>query len=420
MGSLLSKRKGSIQQETSTPVTPADECYFTPTGGISPLESKVESKTKDLGKKATLLLIIKQRIDELNSEIHWYTRVEIKNKKIRLLVKLKEKFELNPDKNLDVILDEMAADDVLRPNLHLLWQGRTAKTLQKLKDTTANSQDRIQYIDLEIAKLKEELPKRLFFFAERRKKALAFRFAALEQFKKCLIDNNYNSEEALKIFQANPTLYPILHKEKKLLSQIKKINIDDSIQQENSLPANDARDVGELVKIIGKRINELEDKAKSSFYQCSEIVANEIILLKTLADELPKSKSFQKAMDVLFGNPVYAANIHLLFEGKTGKILRENKYLAITKEELCHLVDTRIAQIKNQRYVPSRFFSSPIQERIEALELLKLAIRDPNQESNLVFLKHTRKTLEIYDNDLFQEVRDVKSKQPRLAKFNPS
>ncbi len=320
--------------------------------------------------------------------------------------------------------------------INLLYSGRTGIHLRHLERQLAPPQTIFNELSSELIKLKRKRDSTGHFLGQINVKSLEEKIQVLERLQ-LLIEthsltdalNKLKREELDILKKINPLFIKnleSLEKEMSIENRPKTIlgaaKNDPVIPSPLSLPENKSEETERThaLGLINERINELATLAVSEKDQ------KRLALLVNLRVELEKSISVNAAiLNLKINKPEMKEDIHLLFEGKIGKEIKEAQNLTMTRPELIHRLDIEINNIKQQRYTRLYLFSNSrkktLEDRIKSLQAIKTELQTPDERSVAKIVKelspHHKAVLKRYEPDLVKELE--KFKKPSVQNTAP-
>lgn len=225
----------------------------------------------------------------------------------------------------------------------------------------------------------------------------------LQKYDSLFLDN-------LKLIEKN---LPIQHKPKTVLglAQAKER------QDQRSTISDDMQDLQRnAVNLLDNRLKELD---QSLFKTHTKKI--KVDLLNELKKQLNLGYTLDSAIKHMKTDDKYKNDIHLLFEGNTGKILKMAQNITMTKEDLLLRLDAEINSLKKERYTHLHVFANTRkhynEQHIEALLELRNKINNSTHSLKEILNELTpehKKLLHHYEPDLIMALdKAVSSPTPQ-------
>lgn len=373
----------------------------------------------------------KAQQDEMQNKIHTVISTQIEklthkcsqamkhasdiDKKIDIFTKLQaisNEMHATQPGNLDIVLKKFRHE---YPNeIAILYKGNNSHFLKKLE---LSETDIPKIIAIELANLKKQRGSAYFLNSIEQAKILEERISACENLQLSIKNSNLNdaikelSSDYQKLLQKYDSAFldhltlieknlPLHKKPKTILGGVEVKNA----KNDSTISVDMIETQSMLVDLISSRLNELND----SFFK-THTKELKISLLIELKKQLNLNYSLESAISRMKTNKDHAKNIHLLFEGNTGKILKMAQNVTMTKNDLVLRLDAEINALKKDRYTHLRVFANPrkhINEQyIEVLQNLRTTINDSKMSLKEI-VEHLkpdeRNLLQQYEPDLLK------------------
>ncbi len=325
-------------------------------------------------------------------------------------------------KNMNAIMEKVDIHTRVATNIHLLYEGRTGEMIKRLQYHAATRDTLLTKVDGTIETLKQQRENFHVFAKSRR--ALEDKVYAFIQLRHLLIKSGYTLKDALdELKHRNISAYKLLFtEENNLLAEFKKIDkhISDvtrgrKIIDTLSSPAPKNK-VENNNTYASNQIDTRIDELNNSCFK-SQIKAEKIRLLTALKTLVADNVPLESALLQLKNQPENSAGFYLLFEGKTGKVVKDIQYSKLSTTDILHRIDIEISRLREQRTEKLYFFVEQrkytLEKRIQALLMLKktLADFDPikNVDAITVLLNNMhdrhRNVLNEYESQLLGDLQ---------------
>ncbi|GEM_PF-6052562 len=325
--------------------------------------------------------------------------------KIQLFAQFQELYNQSKfSKNLDEIFRQLK---VQFPNdYHMLFEGDTGNVLKNIELNNMLPTAISKTIDLELATLKKQRGS-YFFFASEQALLLEKRINACEKLQLLIKNHNLNdalsklgiAAELLKKYDSQFIDQLKLIESALPMAQRPQTTLGNTPQEKKHAPvtlSDNSKEHQYAIELLDGKLKEL-----NSAYQSTTVTAK-IELLSELKIQLTNKHSLESAIHHIKTDKRFSNNAHLLFEGRTGKILKEAQNITITKAELFHRFDAEINILKNERYTHFRVFAHTRKNKnemhIEALLNLRAKFTDPDKS-----VRDIIRDLDPTDKDVLQK-----------------
>ncbi len=335
----------------------------------------------------TFLVLINERIIELQADNSWFTSHEKREIEINLLHVLARKIPTTS--SIHIALNEMGEDNSLRQHLSLLWEGKTGVVLRKmLIENQVSPVKIIETIDLEIDKLRAEREQHQLSWSNARRKSIEQSIFALQKFKKALLKPGYLLRNAKNYLNANhPHDYQVLLSQQKALlkelhaiesqfptDMVKKIPID-YLAVKSPEPSLTEQQItykyGYVLEEISDRAAELTEEDEFADVSLGAKI-NKIILLNELRAKLIVGLALEQALEEMANDPQLKDIYYLIREGRTGKMLSKIEYALAADHDKMDYLDVQILRLQDLRSKRGTL----IEERIFAITELKRKMQE--------------------------------------------
>lgn len=284
-------------------------------------------------------------------------------------------------------------------------------------------QDLIDRIDLEIEQYKKQRASRFYFYAATKRSVIEDICIALTRLKEILTKQGYDFQAALKELQAtalhnyntliantNDFLNDLAEQNKliapnsfgkkaisasshNLFLNNKDVKANQDINQTKSIADNF------VFSLISKRINELNQE-----WRATNTKTLKIELLTQLSDYFRKpSINFNQA--IAYIKKSRPADHYLLFEGRTGAMMKQIELSGLTKADMLRKLDLEVMRLTEKLKATYCFFANyrkaTVQSRIDAVIELKAKL-----EGNVEKLSAKNEAiLNKYESTLMQDIQ---------------
>ncbi|MCD6039576.1 MAG: hypothetical protein K0S27_976 [Gammaproteobacteria bacterium] len=337
--------------------------------------------------------------DAISAHIHWLileklagNDIENINKKIKFLEELRGQKGEPPS----VLQDRL---NLLRKkninDIHLLYEGRTVNLLKEIEYQAASPEDIVHAIDLELASLKNERGRMRFIFKKESAKLLEERIEACKKLQELL--KIHTVESALNALSKNHLHYlkALKAHDADFLEKIKIMEKSIPIHLRNKIIIGAEIESEPEIKHTPEELLITAEKQAAMHHITSRIIElnsekhtdinrKKSTLLGELMFHLSSSTSLDEALNKVKNNNT---ETYLLFEGRTGRAIREAENAMMTTPQLINRLQSEINALKQQQFAHLYIFSKKrkanLEKRIQALENWKNIIQKSKREETL-------------------------------------
>lgn len=297
-------------------------------------------------------------------------------------------------------------------------------------------QDLINKIDLEIEQYKKQRASRYYFYAATKRSVIEDIYIALTHLKEILSKQGYDFQAAIKELQAtalhsydvlivhandflnnldeqNKLIAPVSFGKKVISSsnhnpfltnKEEKMKVNDVVDQPKSITDNF------VLSLMSQRTNELNQE-----WALTSTKMKKIELLAQLSEYFRKpSVNFKQA--VAYIKRTRPADHYLLFEGRTGAMMKQIELFGLTKTDMLRKLDLEAMRLKEKLKTNYYFFASSrkatIQSRINAINELMANMRNNNfkEAFNQITAKN-QAILNKYESTLMRDIQNYEDSQ---------
>jgi hypothetical protein len=264
-----------------------------------------------------------------------------------------------------------------------------------IEQSVAKKPDAFNTIDAALVDLKDKRHESLWF-AKWRKDTLQTKIEALEKLKEGLQEPGCYFDQAFA--KLSPSQKTILKdNEKKLLTQLQAlVKVPENHAREKrtlgySAPklTMDNNRTDQALELIDVRVNQLRKELDAFFCWDRSTKRQKITLLYSLRSNLLQGKSVEESIEQIRGNkstPALASaakNFHLLFDGRTGDMMKKIRFGTLSQDQMIGEVDNEIGRLENRIKEGFWFFANyrtnKLKERIRAMKQLKSSVERDTQ-----------------------------------------
>lgn len=349
-------------------------------------------------------ILVNQRHEELLAE----SLSAVKLTKRELLLEL-AKNKGSGRERLNKVFASLTPDK--KKNMYLLYQGRTAKTMEYLQELIVTKQDVLNRLDLEIEECKQAREKNYYVSVGKKRTMIEEKYHALTLLRELYNHQGYSFGAPTLIDQGALAILQTKHKKSydflyanhlPLLQELGAMDntIDPSergrievdlflnhyVEKKESKPTVAASSldskhdklkedklVNPAIGLINSRIKDLNNAWFATTCRARKIE----LLTYIRAKVVDESHSVNDAIASLRMHPnlEYSSNVYLLFEGRTGRMMKQIQYQCMLKEDIAQRIQVEILRLQSQRTDKLYFFAQrrklTLETRIEALVELR-------------------------------------------------